>query len=386
MILGHTLEQKLAEQSALLKLGKAWMEGTGGIVLEARAGRGEVRWSVDQYVAQLHDIPLWEEVKPEVSEYARLIQKRGILEKDHKSKKARLLKHFPTLLEVVTHFLSQGYYSEGNGLQGSLSSALNLNSVLCNYIATGEGRFESAKGDCNKVYSAINNDRLTSEEVLQFTGLEQEWQVYEKSRGFSPQMKKKVQNTLTHFLSQRHYSNGHGSQGPLGSALKLNSVLKSYVADGEGKFEPGNGDCKKVCDAINRESLTSEEVLQFTGLEKEWQEYEKTRGFSPEMKRKVRNTIVHFLSPGHYSSGHNMQGPLGSALKLSSVLNSYVTDGEGRFESAKGDCNHIYKSINKKSITPKEVLQFSGLEQEWQDYQQTTAKHPFVFQPQRFEL
>ena len=284
MILGQTLEQELAEQSALLKLGKAWMESTGGVVLEAREGREEVRWAVDQYVAQLQEIPLWEEVKPEVSKYVGLMRKRVV-----KSKKARLLKHFPTILEVVTHFLSQRHYSDGNGSQG-LGSAFNLNSVLRSYIADGEGRFEQGKGDCNKVYSAINDDRLTYEEVLQFTGLEQGWQDYEPSRGFSPKMKRKVRNTIVHFLSQRHYSNGHYMQGALGSALNLNSVLLSYIADGEGRFEKHKGDCHNVYAAIHKDRLTPEEVLQFIDLEQEWQDYEQTTAKHPFVFQPEKHT------------------------------------------------------------------------------------------------
>ena len=88
----------------------------------------------------------------------------------------------------------------------------------------------------------------------------------------------------------------------------------------------------------------------------------------------VEYVLRHFLKdPDYCSDKHN---PFGSPKKLSTVLESYsvsLNGEEGGFNSRKGDCTKIYKTIRRRKLTYDELLGVVGLSELWMEHEKSVG-------------
>ena len=130
-----------------------------------------------------------EDIKDDLELYVDLVGRTHLkhVNQEHQVN-TYVLKHFMTVKHSLEHFLSDPDYASGNG-KVSFGSALGLESVLRDYDCTlndGDGGFKGNKGDCRKIYKAIELGNLTEDELLSSIGLADEWSAYQNSNIDNP--------------------------------------------------------------------------------------------------------------------------------------------------------------------------------------------------------
>lgn len=363
------VEARISEQSALLELAQAWMEKTSGRVTN------EVTFDTRDYISLLTSLPLWNEVRTELSLYAPMLRQACLRKKNTRGEKARMLIYAPTLIHVINHVIEHDFYSEGESTS-PLSHPYGLLSILRNYVSEGEGKRVRFKGEGRSVLMEMAGGYLDQETIFRTTGLQNRWDAYQSQRKIPPQVARKIKNVLEHFLEHKHYSAGNGKQGALGQPLPLRSVLHNYQAKENGKMVQSRGDCAQIYTALFQELITEDMVWKATGLEEAWSEYQKTTKLPPEMVDKINETMRTFLRNPLYSPGCAAYGPKGVPIPLNSFFRSYRV-GEMRIRKNCGDLRVVWDGLVRERITPEMIWQAVPLKAEWEAYRQSTADKPY---------
>src|SRR3989344_5024823 len=97
----------VADQALVIELANTWMEKTGGRVT------ADVTYDAHEYISFLRQIPLWEEVRHELSLYIPILKQACIRRRNPRGARARMLQYAPTLVEVINHVMDHDFYSEG---------------------------------------------------------------------------------------------------------------------------------------------------------------------------------------------------------------------------------------------------------------------------------
>ena len=277
--------ERMAEDAALLRLGTAWVEQTQGGVVPG------VMWDAVRYASELKRLPLFGRVRGRLDEVVSLVGKRlniVTLVRPDLSKGIAFLQYFPTVRNVIEHFLREPDYC--NDKQNECGSPKKLGTVLRDYVCgmdDGEGGFENGKGDAHRVGHAFQRKRFTEQELLRAVGLKERWETYQKTRGVPKDYKREAKRVIEHFLREPDYCVGD-TYNRFGSPKKLGSVLRDYVCgmdDGEGGFEHRKGDARRVDQAFQRKRFTEQELLTSIGLLEAWNDYQKTTAERPFVYR-----------------------------------------------------------------------------------------------------
>ena len=374
------IERIIAEESALLQFADVWMEETKGEVVEG------IVIDRDEYIDQLISIPLYENVKGELGKYKGLISKGNLIGVP-KNEQANtwILKHFPTVLKTLEQFLEDPDYC--NDSHNKFGAPKKLNTVIRDYnisLNDGKGGFKNAKGDCGKIYQAIYSDKLTEEQLLNSIGLTEQWGAYQQTIGVPRDWRELAKTTIEHFLEDPDYCHGHGGYNKFGDPKKLNTVMRGYntsLNEGKGGFRDMRGDCRKIHEAIYKDKLTEQELLNSIGMTEQWNAYQQTIGVPRDWRELAKNTIEHFLEDPDYCATNKGGNKFGAPKKLQTVIRDYNTslnNGKGGFKDQRGDCCKIHEAIRKDKLTEQQLLNSIGLIERWDAYQNSNLNNPYV--------
>ncbi len=355
------IESRLAEQSAILHLANAWMDRTNGVVRE------RFTISAQEYITQLQNVPLWHEVKEDIPLYTHLIGSTYLTGVSREEAEVTLcLRHFPTAIHALSHFLKHPEYST-NSQYHTFGSPLTLTQVLRDYSTTlsEEGGFKPRAGDCNTFFFALKKRNFREDRIVQLLGLTKEWDEYRHSKGIPKYIRKAVHATVETFLQNPDYCND--AHNKFGSPKKLLFVLRKAEVEG----------CTAAVHALRYGYTSEESLLEAVDLKREWTTYQRTKGIPKGYRETADQVLRHFLAdPDYNADGRKNTASqddksFGAPFSLLRVLLNYRIDNNGRasWQKFKGDAGDVANSMRKKRFTSEKLLESICLSEAWSVYQ-----------------